>query len=58
MKAEQVLAKLVASARGFGDEVIHAWVLDLQDGSFNVKMIMRFKEGNVGTVGLNVGAEA
>ena len=52
--AEEVKANIERIAKESGDEVLHSWIFDLQDGTYNVKAIIRFKEGGSGTVGWNI----
>ena len=54
--ADEVRASILRKAEESGDKVLHSWVHDLEDGTFNVAAVIRFKEGNTGTVGWNIHA--
>ena len=53
-RAEEVRANIERVAAEAGDAVLHSWAHDLEDGSFNVAAIIRFKDGGTGTVGWNL----
>lgn len=54
-RAERIRLGLLEAARDLGHEVLHSWVFDFEDGSFNVKAIVRLPEGRgTTTVGYHV----
>lgn len=52
--SEEVRKRIVSLAHDFGDIVVHSWIFDCQDGSFNVKAIIETKDGSVETIGWNI----
>ncbi len=52
--AETVRESILRKAVESGDTVLHSWVHDLEDGSFNVAAIIKFHEGNTATIGINI----
>ena len=53
--AEKVRRNIERIAKENGDTVLHSWVFDLQDGTCNVKAIIKTHEGNHGTIGWHIG---